>query len=351
MNRRVFWMMAGLLAAPVAAWPADSADYSARNKGSVPADCLGAAKTHLDSLEKSDKGIAKARKGLEGLVARKCSDSLIEARIGLAYLGEDEVKARAHLSKAAETLESEYPANRSLAVATLFNLAYLTEEAGALEDAERLYRRTLALDHGYANARTSLQTLYQKRAKSRIASGETDGALKDIDSAIAEAEVAENDYGFTSRAVREQLTMLAIETLAKGKRGDAALPYLDRLAAEKNTRALMKAAGYFRDGGDRNGQEKVYEVAFEADSTQAEPVLAWGELYENEGKPDQAAEIYRKALARGTRLPQVKYSLGVILFNQGQLKEGAALVEEAATELPRAAEYQETLAEMKAAIR
>jgi len=351
MSWRVFWMAAAAVAAPVTLQASEAADFAARNQASMPPDCLKAAKTHLDSLEKSDKGIAKARKGLEGLGAKKCSDSLVEARIGLAYLGEDDGKARAHLAKAAESLEAEYPENRSLAVATLFNLAYLTEEAGALEDAERFYRRTLGLDHSYANARTSLQTLYQKRAKTRIASGDTDGALKDIDSALTEAEIAEKEYGFTSRAIREQLTMLAIEILAKGKRGPDAMPYLDRLAAEKNTRALMKAAGYFRDGGDRIGQEKVYEMTFEADGTQAEPVLAWGELYESEGNPDQAAGIYRKALARGTRLPQVKYSLGVILFNQGKLKEGAALVEEAAAELPRATEYQETLAEMKAAIR
>lgn len=324
--------------------------YAARHKGRFPDKCLEDAKKHLSALEKSDKSAPAARKGLEALVAGGCGDSLIEARLGTLRLDSDPAAARKHF-EAASSLAADYPDLKPLAASVLFNLAYLLEKAGDLDGAETRYRGVLDADHGYANARTSLVTLYQKRARARIAVGDATGAIADIDAAIAEADISENQYGMRFRVFREQLAIQAVEILVASKRFDAVDEYLGRFRAEKNTRGILKAAALMNAAGHRTGEEKAYEMAFDTDSTLYEPVILWAELYENAGDLARAEAIYRRALEKNLRLSRVRYALGVVLYNQGRMKEGVAEVEQASSELPTSAEFRETLEEMKAGMR
>ncbi len=334
-------------ARPVSAGDAEA--YAARNKGKVSADCLKKAKDDLATLEKGEKGLAKARKGLESLIPQKCSDGLIEARIGLAYLDDDTGKAKAHLEAASGKIAADYPDLKNLATAVHFNLAYLYEQGNEFDTAEKGYRAALELDPAYENARTSLETLYQKRARARLTKGDTDGALKDAEAALKEVDISEKQFGFKLRAVREQISMLALETLIQARRDAETKPYIDGLVADKNTKALMNVAQLYWKAHNRPGQEQTYKTVFEIEPTNADSITLWGELYETDSKLDEAADIYRNALAKNPKLPQVKYALGVILFNQGKSKEGIELVEQAARELPKAEQYQDTLAEMNTA--
>ncbi len=348
--RAVFIAVMGACLFHISVWGGDAESWETRNRGKVSPVCLKEAKGHVAVLEKGGKGVENARKGLDQLIASGCGDSLVKARLGLSLLDEDSDKAKSFLEASSASLAMEYPALVALRMALMFNLAYLLEKQGDFDSAEKYYRDVLVLDENYANARTSLVSLYQKRAKRLEQAGNVDDAFRDISLAISEIEIAEQQSGARSKVVREQLLIAAASLLGRAHRAPEAWLYIEELLKEKNTKALMKIAEVFGSTDQRHEQGRVYQRILEVKPLAVEAIAALGDLYEQEGRNDEAEAMYRKALESSPELSRVRYLLGVMRFNRGNFSEGLELIEQAAREVPDSAEYRETLEEMRASI-
>lgn len=222
----------------------------------------------------------------------------------------------------------------------LFYLASIEEWTGNLEEAERIFKRLLAISPNYLDVHNHLGVIYHKK-------GKLDMAMKEFELALKQAEYSEVYYnlsvvyrlkGHHDKAVKaaqmavdmdpkyadaiNQLGQLAFDQCALEK----ALEYFQHtlriepkhLEANNNLGVLFHRLG--REDEAMNAFEQVLSI----DPNSAEAYNNLGSIYLTKGLYDQAKEAFKQAIRLKPDYLEGIINLGTAHFHKGDYTDARA---------------------------
>jgi len=214
---------------------------------------------------------------------KKKKDELYYYNMGTAMLQKKQpAKAITYLSKAAEMNPKNFQIFHALGIAYAM--------AGDLEKGEYYFRKTISLNPAYGPAHNLLGVILTEKGKYSEAEAEFKRALEDV------------AYP-TKEVVYYNLAKLYL----KMKDVDKALASLDlAIAANKDyANAYALKGSIYAQKGNLAIAEKLYKTAVDKDKDNPALLFALGEIYEKEGKIEEAKGAYSKVLVIPSD-PQIK---------------------------------------------
>jgi tetratricopeptide (TPR) repeat protein len=218
-----------------------------------------------------------------------------------------------------------HPASHSVQFA--FSAGYQHQQAGRLEDAERCYRRVLALDPNHPDSLHLLGVV-------ALQSGRRPLALSMIRRAIAaDSEVASYHSNLGTLLADLGQTDQAIDCY---RRAIALRPDLPE--------AYINLGNALRDRGQTDEARVCYGRAIDLQPSVGEAHVNLGNLLRDQGESAASMACYRRAVLANPTLPEAHNNLGAVLREQGSLDEAAAACRTALTLDPQSAPAHANLA-------
>ena len=192
-------------------------------------------------------------------------------------------------------------------VPVLFSTAFQHHRAGGLAQAERLYRRILALDPDHADSLYLLGLIAHQQ-------GRNPEAVEHIAKAIAvNAGVAQYHYNLANALAAQGLLSQAAPWYRKALELKP-----DYAEAHNNLGVILRSQGRLEEAAACHGRA----VQFKPDYVEAHNNL--GIALKDLGRLDEAAACYRLALALKPDCAEAHNNLGVALKEQERLEEAEA---------------------------
>jgi tetratricopeptide (TPR) repeat protein len=215
----------------------------------------------------------------------------------------------------------------SQSVQFAFSAGYQHQQAGRLEDAERCYRRVLALDPNHPDSLHLLGVV-------ALQSGRSPLALSMIRRAIeADSQVASYHSNLGTLLADLGQTDQAIECY---RRAIALRPDLPE--------AHVNLGNVLRDRGQTDEARVCYGRAIDLQPNVAEAHVNLGNLLRDQGESAASLACYRRAVLANPKLPEAHNNLGAALRELGSLDEAAASCRTALTLDPQSAPAHANLA-------
>lgn len=251
-------------------------------------------------------------------------DGLVLARMAFLHrLGQNPKRSLAYYKKALPKLAQQYPENRARVLA-LYNVGYLLEQKGDVDAAMEGYRRALALDPTFQNARTSLRGLIERAGLRALGAGDAQLAAKYAKQALAVQD--EIDKGLTRKDAkgRRGVLMLALRAAIATDNGEAAAEYHDELLTIANNQVAITVGGLWREAGKPDHAAAAFVRAAELDPEDVNALMLLGEVREGQERWRDAAAAYERAHKRLPKNADILYALGYAHFAGGDYKAARA---------------------------
>jgi tetratricopeptide (TPR) repeat protein len=214
-------------------------------------------------------------------------------------------------TEAAKALQSSAAAALPEAPGVWLAAGRIAEQEGRAADAIAAYQKSLALEPGQADLQLRVATLY-------LASGDAAAARKYMDSVMADPKApASLVYDFAVALIREKKYEQAIGPLRRAVKDDPQLA-----AAWTDLGACLQATGKPAEAIE------PYRKALALEKS-ANALAGLALSYARTAQTDQAIETYRELVATEPDFPGARYNLGRTLYDAQRYSEAVPVLEAA----------------------